>query len=375
MTACQLCGKPIRILLPSTRCSAVTLMHGFRSWRNRPTGSDRGTDYLLWTVSLAPEYESGEPGSPVLAIKAVVEHTQNIPLPVKFLFIEKDPDRFRSLDTIIAEQRKRIDHSQRVSDVQAEQGECEAILSEGLDVYEGSGKPLGPAFFFLDQFGYSDVSLQLIGRIMGDPMCEILTYLNWGHMGRFLSDESKWNAISRAFGSEEWKRVLGLPHAQRAAFVLETYKAALRERGGARYVWHFAMCDKSGRLVYGLFFCTNSLRGLEMMKRAMLRVDETGSFCFSDRNDPEQGILFKECDDNSLAKDLHWRLAGRASTVAEVQEMVLTETPGVRHKGALRILEKTGRVEAVNPAAKRKPCTFPDENMIIRFADAVADAP
>ena len=312
-------------------------------------------------------YGRGEPGSPVVAIKTVLEHSQKLPIPIKFLFVEKDPERFKSLENVISQHRATAMQSGRVSEIQVRAGNCETILTECLDCYAKQNKPVGPAFFFLDQFGYSDVSMRLVTRIMGLPVCEVFTYLNWGHMSRFLTDPTKWGAITTAYGGEEWKRALDLPPDKRAAVMLETYKLALRGKASARYVWHFAMCDNDGKLIYWLFFCTNSIDGLRYMKRAMLRVDDTGCFRFSDRDNPEQGCLFHECDDSILAEELHRRLVGSTASVTAVEKLVLTETANVNYKTALKILEKAGKLEMLDPPPRRRAGTFPDEAAQVRF--------
>ena len=330
----------------------------------------RGTqEHLLVVEGFAGPgiYKRGEPGSPVVAIKTVLEHSQKLPIPIKFLFVEKDPDRFRSLENVISQHRATAIQSGRVSEIQVRTGDCETILTEFLDYYAKQNQPLGPAFFFLDQFGYSDVSMRLVTRIMGLPVCEVFTYLNWGHMSRFLTDPTKWGAITTAYGGEEWKQALNLPSDKRAAFMLKTYKLALRGKASARYVWHFAMCDSDSKLIYWLFFCTNSLDGLRYMKRAMLRVDDTGCFRFSDRDNPEQGILFREYDDSLLAEELHRHFAGGTASVATVEELVLTETANINYKAALKLLEKAGKLEMLKPPPKRRVGTFPDDTARLRF--------
>lgn len=127
------------------------------------------------------------------------------------------------------------------------------------------------------------------------------------------------------------------------------------------------MHDRNDRLIYWLFFCTNSLEGLKQMKRAMLRVDETGRFRFSDRDDARQGCLFEENSDEVVANRLYDMAAGDTLTVIEAQEIVLTETSGVLHKGALKVLEKQGRLKPVDPPPDRRAGTFPDENLKLKF--------
>ena len=48
------------------------------------------------------EYEGGELGSPVIAIKTSMEHSHDFPIPVNFLFVENDPDRAQHLRNVLA---------------------------------------------------------------------------------------------------------------------------------------------------------------------------------------------------------------------------------------------------------------------------------
>ena len=99
------------------------------------------------------------------------------------------------------------------------------------------------------------------------------------------------------------------------------------------------------------------------MKRAMWRVDRTGGFRFSDKNDPSQLSLFENYTDNMLIEDLLTSLRGREMIVAHVKEFVLTETPAYLYKNALNILEKQNKVRVPNPPAGRRKGTFPDKYM------------
>jgi hypothetical protein len=44
---------------------------------------------------------------------------------------------------------------------------------------------------------------------------------------------------------------------------------------------------------YYLFYATNELLGLEKMKEAMWKADESGEFRFSDATDPNQLVIFE----------------------------------------------------------------------------------
>jgi three-Cys-motif partner protein len=283
-------------------------------------------------------YAGGELGSPILAIESVLEHSYDFPIPISLLFIEERDERHVVLKDVVEKYRKKIEESRRINSVSVKKGNCEEVLKKVLDKYEKTNRKIGPAFFFLDQSGYSDVSMQLIHRIMSQPQCEVFSYLNWDHMNRFLTDQTKWASLDKAFGGPEWRPAPKLESNERSVFMLKTYKTALKEKGSTNYVWHFAMCDSNDKLLYWLFFCTNNLRGLEEMKRAMYKVDPEGGFRFSDKDDPTQLSLFDSYQDEMLAQDLSAILQGKILTVSKVKEFILTETPSYIYKAALKIL-------------------------------------
>jgi len=308
-------------------------------------------------------YAGGELGSPILAIKSVLEHSYDFPIPISLLLIEEDQERHAVLQDIVEKYRKKIEESSRINSVNVEKGDCEKVLTKVFNRYEKTNRKIGPAFFFLDQSGFSDVSMQLIHRIMSQPQCEVFSYLNWDHMNRFLTDKTKWASLDRTFGIPEWRKALELEPYKRSDFILKTYRTALEFKSGSKFVWHFAMCDANDKLLYWLFFCTNNLRGLEYMKRAMFSADPGGGFRFSDRDNPSQLNLFGSYQDEMLAQDLATTLQGKTLTPAQVKEFVLTKTPAYRYKTALKILEEKRLLKVRNAPPQRRKGTFSDRYM------------
>ena len=99
------------------------------------------------------------------------------------------------------------------------------------------------------------------------------------------------------------------------------------------------------------------------MKKAMRRVDRTGGFRFSDKDDPSQLNLFEECTDETLAQDLSSSLRGQTLTLLQVKEFVLTETPACLYKKALKLLEEKGALKMPQSPPARRKGTFPDKYM------------
>jgi three-Cys-motif partner protein len=282
------------------------------------------------------------------------------------LFIEQRPDRFAHLQAVLTPHLSQVAQSPNVRVDPPRQGDCDAVLHAMLDELEKKQISFGPALAFLDQFGYGAVSMDLIRRVMLYGQCEVFTYLDYKDMNRWITDPKKSAAFARAFGGDEWKQCIDLPEGSRRTRLLEEYKRALKDphRGKAKYVTSFLMYDRNDTPLYWLLFCTNNLRGLEEMKRAMWSVDKTGSFRFSDKDDPGQLRLLDESYSQEwLAEDLATKLAGRTMTVAQVKEFVLSETPPYLFKPALKSLEtsRCNPLIIVQQPNGRKAGTYPDE--------------
>ena len=320
------------------------------------------------------EYKSGKPGSPIIALEAAMGHNVEFPVPVRMLFVEKDSDRCEHLKHVLAKRSQQIADSKNLSRIEPVHGECDTVLGAMLDEAERQGVRFGPALAFLDQFGYAAVSMELIQRLLAFPQCEVFSYLDYKDMNRWITDPSKASGFSRTYGGDEWQQAKTMPERDRRDYLLKAYKKAILDRAHAKYVHDFAMFDRAGRLLYWLVFSTNNLRGLEEMKKAMWKVDSTGSFRFSDKDNCDQMTFLDAYDARWLADELAERLAGQEMTAARIKEYVLSETPCCLFKKALESLEtgKKPRLRVVRAPEGRRPGKFPDKNLdhiMIRFDD------
>ena len=218
------------------------------------------------------EYQSGEEGSPQIAIRAAMAHVQKGSLSpdvkIHFSFIEAAPD---SADHL----RKRLARLQTPPsfDVDVVPGEFAQVMSAALDRINNRGRALAPTFAFVDPFGFSGIPYELMARILGFAKCEVFVNIMVEFINRFLEHPNAQivSHFPQTFGTAD---VLKIPNqiGDRESAILSLYRTQLSKL--ARYVGRFDMHGKRDQKTYSLFFASNHPLGFEKMKEAMWSVDK-----------------------------------------------------------------------------------------------------
>src|SRR5262245_26827258 len=161
---------------PHTLAKHAILEHYLKAWLpiltrqaarlQQRSGARQSREVLFVDGFAGPgTYQQGEPGSPLIALTAALEHAAAFPLPVRMIFIEQREDRFQHLERVLTPYLVRASRSENISAVEARFGDCTTVLNGLLDEHERDGIQFGPALAFLDQFGYGEVPMDLIARL------------------------------------------------------------------------------------------------------------------------------------------------------------------------------------------------------------------
>ncbi len=317
-------------------------------------------------------YADGVEGSPIIALRTAASYDPPIPVPIRFIFIERDENRHESLVNSIEDLKSEYPGLEMSCNILPPIcGECDIEIRSAIDVCFGKDvAEVGPAFFLLDQFGYSHVPMELVSLIMSHKMCEVLTLVNWNGMQRFLDQERIRPAINATYGDEEWHVVFDLSRDMRAAYMLEEYEKALYRNAGIEYVLHFTMCDRGNRPIYWLFFGTNHIEGLRAMKKALIDEAPNGDYRFSDKYDSGNLPLLSDYDYNIDASHLLAHFRGQTVQTSEVEKFVLLKTPHRLFRKALRELLRSEELIIIESPSNYRPGTFRKDdlkNIVIRF--------
>ena len=303
-------------------------------------------------------YTAGEPGSPLIAMKALISspHFKQLAgTTFEFVFVEKRPDRFQRLREEISDfWRSRGGKPPNVN-VHPLQMDYVEVARSVLPNLRGTA----PMFAFIDPFGWS-VPMSAISDHLADQGCEVLFTFMYESVNRFITTPKQ--DTSRTFmemfgvSDDQYADLGNLQGRERKKHLRDKYISQLRNQAGFKYVKPFEVRDiRRNRTIYFLMFGTHSTRGLDVMKQAMWKLD------------PEQGVLFAGLTNGAallfepephllpLHTSIRERFGGETVKVEAIQDFVITETDytSFHYKGVLKEMETQGTLECVSRRDRR----------------------
>jgi len=303
-------------------------------------------------------YSSGEEGSPLVMLKAYLEHSyrDKIDAELVYLFIEEREDRAAYLQEEVA----KLDLPDNVkTDIVS--GNFEQIFGSQIKLLQEKGQRLAPTFAFVDPFGYTDAPMDLTASILEFRRCEVLIYVPLPHIHRFVGMDGQERAMTALFGSEEWRGAIDLRGEDRRNLLHDLFREQLRAQGEISFVRSFEIVTKNGRGGYHLFFGTDHETGLRAMKQAMWSIDPVEGRRFRDSTSSDQLVMMQpEPDFEPLDLAMRGHFGTHEFTIGVAESFALTETPYLPthiRKGCLIPAEKAKELEILTERSKRN--TYP----------------
>jgi three-Cys-motif partner protein len=146
-------------------------------------------------------YGGGEDGSPIIALKAALQHQAKLKSKVLFLFIERAKDRAEKLEQLVSAMDLPGNfHTRVVGGKTFEDGFRENLL----DFYKRKNQQLPPTFAFIDPFGWTGVPFALVKEILANRSCEVLINFMFEEINRFLEHPDQPENFDTLFGTDEW---------------------------------------------------------------------------------------------------------------------------------------------------------------------------
>lgn len=314
------------------------------------------------------EYETGEDGSPLVALKSVIEHTHNkvSSVNVRYIFIENDAARLEHLQTKVDTEIKVVPTNVRIEYIcDTFEQACLRHLIPALESLSGN-----PSFIMVDPFGVSQTPLKCLAQLLAYPRTELFISLMYEFINRFKSRAEFEGPLNALFDCTDWQALATIDDKEaRKKALYKLYKEKLKQH--AEQVVHFDLY-KGNKLKYGIFFATKSIRGSQKIKEAIWKVVPKGDFAFRSENNPQLNIDFERPDFTPLRQLLIERFKGKGFVkIDQIMDYIDSDETEF-HRGhvktnGLKVIEKDG-VYAVTVKRTidkpRKALTYPDDCLV-----------
>lgn len=347
-------------LEPHTRGKHLVLESYMQAWLPIMT-SWNGRVLFIDAFAGPGEYLDGEPGSPIIALRALIDHQalNRIRSEVNYLFIENDPSRSKHLEEVLGELEHQLPASCNYDVITSTFDET---LTDVLDDIDQQRTSLAPAFVMIDPFGVSETPMSVVARILDNPNSEVYISFMYEWINRFRNHPNFESHLDELFGCPDWRRGLDIAGSKRRRkFFYNLYKSQLK-KNGAQYVVHFELYE-GNRHVYTIFFGTQHLDGCNKMKQAIWKVDPFGNFRFRGGRIDQLTLGTELVDFSLLENDLGDQFASKGWQKIEVVEDFVKSDATDFHSGhlkrnTLRPMEIAGKIE-VKPGTRNRARTYP----------------
>ena len=311
-------------------------------------------------------YEGGQDGSPVIALKTAYEHPHIDKVKeIKFIFIEENKKRYENLDQVI---RKKFSGRSNIN-FEIINGDFTKSWSEILNKIEKNDENLDPTFAFLDPFGYSKTPFNVIEKLLKYPRCELFLTFMTGFVNRFL-DESHENAMDNFYGIKSWRKARNISNTNdRLDYLVRLYFDQLKSIG-IKFTRSFTMTDHGKKTIYDLIFATKHWKGMQEMKKAMLKVQKNGTYVYSDSVDRKQTYLSDIINDfpfDHASQLILKEFSNQRIPIEDIRDFVLAETPYLFARNILNHMEKNKKILSVTKRGNTSRLTYPDQ-CVVTFA-------
>ena len=232
------------------------------------------------------KYEGGEEGSPLVLLRAVEEAgylincsrspTTQVKIRANHYFVEKNNNNYVSLQESIkdSEYKSRLDENLFLFE-----GEFRQHLAKIVGhIKEIAPKGGGGAIFFLDQKGYTDVSIQDIQYIRNRlPQSEIIVTIGIGWLIDFIGDEERLRStasnigISQYLDTNEIVEIKKERSAEWRSIVESRFSVAFKKATGYSFFVPFFIEPQYSHRGYWLLHLSSNVRAHNVMMQVIWR--------------------------------------------------------------------------------------------------------
>lgn len=280
-------GSYLPLIEPNTKAKHQILADYIKNWIVTLCGNNMGKRK---TVTLVDGFCGGgmyrDPensnelwtGSPIQMIKMVekgleiVKYEKCKPdynLNAKFIFVDSNQKHLDCLKL----QMQRSGLERYLNNPETCEFICGEFESLSEILIEQARKRKGSSFFFLDPFGYTQVSMQSIRKIVSLGKSEILYTFMIDFIRRFLSDRKRYlkrfEDVLEADGYYDLAASDDIDTPAQQQYLRNESLRLFRNKGGARYVYSFALLPNKTLVKYYLIHLATNPTAQKVIKNAL----------------------------------------------------------------------------------------------------------
>lgn len=245
-------------------------------------------------------HDTGDSGSPIVAVKTLLNHNFFNRIvnkcQVVFYFIENDAENMRCLEGEIC---KFGDLHENII-IKKNIGDSFSILSDLINELKTSSERLAPAFIFVDPYGFK-IDGNILRELMQFDRVELFINVMWRELNMAMAQsesEGMRFLLDSIFGSTTWKDNIGSGILD---LRLKETMDYIREQLNAKWSTFIRMLGENNQTRYVLLHLTNNDKGRDLMKDCMWKICPDGDFYAKKTDAIDQLNLIKlEPDLNSL---------------------------------------------------------------------------
>ncbi len=287
------------------------------------------------------KYDDGKESTPLLIMRHILAHA-DLREVVLTLFTDKKAKYVRALEKNISA-LSGIESLQHRPQIERQSAD-ESTIPEYFE-----NKSIIPTFMFLDPFGYSGLSLKLIGAVLKDWACEVMFFWNFNRINGALRHRGVRPKMDAIFGHERVDALrerlkTATTETERESVILGALRDALDEAKGRypkQYMEAFRFRNVEGRITHHLVFVTKDILGQRIVKDIMAKesswCDPDGIASFEYNPNPPPPAPPPSLLDGApvtpmqrLKNELLERFRGRQLTVAKIYEEHNYGTPYIQ---------------------------------------------
>lgn len=311
-------------------------------------------------------YKGGEPGSPLIMLSALLNHSYQglLNQNVSFYFIEKDSRRLNHLKMVIRERFPEIPSHIKIRFIEGEFDDSYASLKEDIRL---QNELKAPCFTMIDPFGVSGIPMSITKEILNNPKSEVYISFMYSYINRFKTQNAFEKHLDELFGCKDWRAGIGLSDVNdRKDFFFQLYKSQLKQ-SGAQHVVHLDLYN-GNRLIYALFFATKHYKGADKMKEVVWKLTPEGDFAFYGTHSNQLRLTTESPDFEPLIAQLKLKFTGKGwISMSDMQAYVGSDetdyhTGHIKSK-VLKVLERDSQIVIKEGTRKRK-MTYPDGTLV-----------